>query len=228
MDHSPEKWKGPILPLFDPSSNSTSHFRLGKNISKSVKNSSSYRVHRQMTVQNGLLWRFYLLGPLPPSPYTCSIRFFRGVTDCLAKVKDFVRLKNYLFQSWEKQIFPAWRFRCAHRGWNFIITSNFRRNYSSSRCLWRSNHPGTTSRHLSRSGWRNWDKLLITPFQIMPGTSSHTKICLNGKGMKRVNAHGQGNHYVDLKIQIPKTLSPDQKALLQVIHNWFQLSAWLY
>lgn len=49
----------------------------------------------------------------------------------------------------------------------------------------------------------------------MPGTSSHTKICLNGKGLKRVNALGQGNHYVDLKIKIPKTLSEEQKALLQ-------------
>lgn len=55
----------------------------------------------------------------------------------------------------------------------------------------------------------------------MPGTSSHTKICLNGKGMKRVNAHGQGNHYIDLKIQIPKTLSQDQKALLQVRYQIF-------
>lgn len=52
--------------------------------------------------------------------------------------------------------------------------------------------------------------------QIMPGTSSHTKICLNGKGLKRVNSHGQGNHYIDLKIIIPKTLSQEQKALLQV------------
>lgn len=51
----------------------------------------------------------------------------------------------------------------------------------------------------------------------MPGTSSHSKICLNGKGLKRVNAHGQGNHYIDLKIKIPKTLSLEQKALLQVV-----------
>lgn len=53
----------------------------------------------------------------------------------------------------------------------------------------------------------------------MPGTSSHTKICLNGKGLKRVNSHGQGNHYIDLKIQIPKTLTQDQRALLQVGHR---------
>ncbi|KAG4079868.1 hypothetical protein HA402_014999 [Bradysia odoriphaga] len=51
--------------------------------------------------------------------------------------------------------------------------------------------------------------------QIMPGTSSHTKINLSGKGLKRVNSHGQGNHYVDLKITIPKKLTQEQKALLQ-------------
>ncbi|XP_037045354.1 protein tumorous imaginal discs, mitochondrial-like [Bradysia coprophila] len=51
--------------------------------------------------------------------------------------------------------------------------------------------------------------------QIMPGTSSHTKINLSGKGLKRVNSHGQGNHYIDLKITIPKKLTQEQKALLQ-------------
>lgn len=53
----------------------------------------------------------------------------------------------------------------------------------------------------------------------MPGTSSHTKICLNGKGLKRVNSYGQGNHYVNLKIIIPTVLSPEQKALIQVINS---------
>lgn len=51
----------------------------------------------------------------------------------------------------------------------------------------------------------------------MPGTSSHTKICLNSKGLKRVNSHGQGNHYVNLKIIIPTSLSREQKALIEVI-----------
>lgn len=59
--------------------------------------------------------------------------------------------------------------------------------------------------------------------QVMPGTSSHAKICLNNKGLKRVNSYGQGNHYVNLKITIPTTLSESQKALLQVkqIHSFF-------
>lgn len=50
----------------------------------------------------------------------------------------------------------------------------------------------------------------------MPGTSSHTKIALNGKGLKRVNSYGQGNHYINLKIAIPSILSAEQKALIQV------------
>ncbi|XP_055686457.1 protein tumorous imaginal discs, mitochondrial-like isoform X2 [Lutzomyia longipalpis] len=51
--------------------------------------------------------------------------------------------------------------------------------------------------------------------QIMPGTSSHTRICLSGKGMKRVNSYGHGHHYVNVKIQIPTKLSSEQKALIQ-------------
>ncbi|XP_053664104.1 protein tumorous imaginal discs, mitochondrial [Anopheles marshallii] len=51
--------------------------------------------------------------------------------------------------------------------------------------------------------------------QITPGTSSHTRITLTGKGLKRVNSYGSGNHYVHLKIQIPTRLTPKQKALIQ-------------
>uniref|UniRef100_A0A182MX04 DnaJ homolog l(2)tid, mitochondrial n=1 Tax=Anopheles culicifacies TaxID=139723 RepID=A0A182MX04_9DIPT len=51
--------------------------------------------------------------------------------------------------------------------------------------------------------------------QITPGTSSHTKITLTGKGLKRVNSYGSGNHYVHLKIKIPTKLTPKQKALIQ-------------
>lgn len=52
--------------------------------------------------------------------------------------------------------------------------------------------------------------------QVMPGTSSHTRVNLSGKGLKRVNAHGQGNHYVNLKITVPAKLTAEQKALIQV------------
>lgn len=52
--------------------------------------------------------------------------------------------------------------------------------------------------------------------QIQAGTSSHHRICLDNKGLKRINANGNGNHYIHIKIQIPKKLSEQQKALLQV------------
>ncbi|XP_063231880.1 protein tumorous imaginal discs, mitochondrial isoform X2 [Bacillus rossius redtenbacheri] len=51
--------------------------------------------------------------------------------------------------------------------------------------------------------------------QIAPGTSSHTRIRLSGKGMKQVNSYGYGDHYVNIKIEVPKSLSVEQKALMQ-------------
>ncbi|XP_015593297.1 protein tumorous imaginal discs, mitochondrial isoform X2 [Cephus cinctus] len=51
--------------------------------------------------------------------------------------------------------------------------------------------------------------------QIRPGTSSHTKIRLTGKGLKKVNGLGNGDHYVNIKIGVPKTLTEKQRALIQ-------------
>ncbi|XP_017779875.1 PREDICTED: protein tumorous imaginal discs, mitochondrial isoform X2 [Nicrophorus vespilloides] len=51
--------------------------------------------------------------------------------------------------------------------------------------------------------------------QIMPGTSSHTRIRLSGKGMKKVDGYGHGDHYVTFKISVPKKLTKEQKTLLQ-------------
>lgn len=39
---------------------------------------------------------------------------------------------------------------------------------------------------------------------------------LKGKGLKRVNSHGTGDHYVNIKISTPKHLTRQQKALMQV------------
>ncbi|CAL4106198.1 unnamed protein product [Meganyctiphanes norvegica] len=50
--------------------------------------------------------------------------------------------------------------------------------------------------------------------QISQGTQSHTKMRLDGKGMKRVNSYGYGDHYVQLKIKVPAKPTPEQKALL--------------
>ena len=52
--------------------------------------------------------------------------------------------------------------------------------------------------------------------QVLAGTSSHHTVTLKGKGMKRVNTTGSGDHYIHIKIVIPKKLSEKQKALLQV------------
>ncbi|ENN79355.1 hypothetical protein HUJ04_009354 [Dendroctonus ponderosae] len=51
--------------------------------------------------------------------------------------------------------------------------------------------------------------------QIRPGTSSHTRIRLSAKGMKKVNGYGNGDHYVTLKIKVPSHLDEKQKALAQ-------------
>ncbi|KAH6937162.1 hypothetical protein HPB50_025808 [Hyalomma asiaticum] len=51
--------------------------------------------------------------------------------------------------------------------------------------------------------------------KIPAGTSSHTKIRLANKGVKRLNSSGYGDHYVHLKIRIPQRLNDKQKALIQ-------------
>jgi len=51
--------------------------------------------------------------------------------------------------------------------------------------------------------------------QIPPSTPSHTKMKMTGKGLKRVSGHGYGDHYINIKIKPPKTLSDKQRALLQ-------------
>ncbi|KAI1292898.1 Mitochonrial uncharacterized protein [Halotydeus destructor] len=50
--------------------------------------------------------------------------------------------------------------------------------------------------------------------RIPAGTSSHTRMRLTGKGTKRVNSYGQGDHYIHFKIKIPSKLSTKQKALI--------------
>lgn len=57
-----------------------------------------------------------------------------------------------------------------------------------------------------------YDDLTI---RVPAGTSSHTRLRLQGKGMKRVNSYGQGDHYVHFKIKIPTKLTEKQRALIQ-------------
>ena len=51
--------------------------------------------------------------------------------------------------------------------------------------------------------------------QIPPGTMSHTRMRMSGKGIKKVSGFGNGDHYIDIKIKAPKKLDPKQLALLQ-------------
>ncbi|XP_029673888.1 protein tumorous imaginal discs, mitochondrial-like isoform X2 [Formica exsecta] len=51
--------------------------------------------------------------------------------------------------------------------------------------------------------------------QITPGTSSHTRIRLSGKGLKKISGVGYGDHYVTIKVIVPKKLTDKQQALLQ-------------
>lgn len=51
--------------------------------------------------------------------------------------------------------------------------------------------------------------------QIPTGTSSHTRMRMNGKGIKKVSGYGYGDHYIHIKIDIPKEMDYKQKAILQ-------------
>ncbi|XP_021954655.1 protein tumorous imaginal discs, mitochondrial isoform X3 [Folsomia candida] len=55
---------------------------------------------------------------------------------------------------------------------------------------------------------------------IPPGTSSHTRMRLRGKGIKRVNGFGHGDHYVHIKIKIPTGLTPEQEALIRAFAEY--------
>lgn len=50
---------------------------------------------------------------------------------------------------------------------------------------------------------------------VPSGTESGEKFRLKGQGMPRLNHFGRGDHYVTLKIKIPKDLNSKQKKLLQ-------------
>ncbi|XP_048756400.1 protein tumorous imaginal discs, mitochondrial-like isoform X2 [Ostrea edulis] len=50
--------------------------------------------------------------------------------------------------------------------------------------------------------------------KIPSGTQSHDRIRVPGKGITRVNSYGYGDHYVHFKIKIPRSLTPEQRALI--------------
>jgi len=50
--------------------------------------------------------------------------------------------------------------------------------------------------------------------QIPPGTQSHHRFRLAGKGVKRLHSPGAGDHYVHVKIKIPTQLKAEQRELM--------------
>lgn len=50
---------------------------------------------------------------------------------------------------------------------------------------------------------------------INPGTSSHERIRLPQKGVKRMDSYGRGDHYVHIKIQVPERPTKKQKELIR-------------
>ncbi|KAK6059473.1 thiolase protein [Cooperia oncophora] len=53
-----------------------------------------------------------------------------------------------------------------------------------------------------------------TYVHVPPGTSSHTKMRLSGKGVKRLHSAGYGDQYIHIKVAVPSYLSADQRALM--------------
>lgn len=45
---------------------------------------------------------------------------------------------------------------------------------------------------------------MLGGLQIPAGVQTDQRICLNGKGIARVSGYGFGDHYVHIKIKIPK------------------------
>lgn len=52
-------------------------------------------------------------------------------------------------------------------------------------------------------------------FTIPAGTSSHTRVCVPGRGVQRTHAAGHGDHYVHIRVSVPSKLTAQQRALLR-------------
>ena len=49
---------------------------------------------------------------------------------------------------------------------------------------------------------------------IPPGTQSDQKIRMSGKGIPRINSYGYRDHYIHIKIRVPKRLTSRQQSLI--------------
>ena len=43
--------------------------------------------------------------------------------------------------------------------------------------------------------------------QIPPGTSSHTRLCMSGRGIERTSSPGHGDHYIHIRVAVPRCFS---------------------
>lgn len=50
---------------------------------------------------------------------------------------------------------------------------------------------------------------------IPPGTQSHQQLRLIGKGIRRLNGKGRGDHYVNIKVHLPKFVTNQQRQLIE-------------
>ena len=66
----------------------------------------------------------------------------------------------------------------------------------------------------------------IVKIKIPAGTQPDTLIRLRGKGVKMLRGTGHGDHYVRIKVVIPKTLSAHQKELLRELEGDKKKSGW--
>lgn len=57
--------------------------------------------------------------------------------------------------------------------------------------------------------------------RIPTGTQPGTQIRLRAKGIRRVSGHGQGDHYVIIRLKVPSKLNRDQRRLLEELEETF-------
>lgn len=57
------------------------------------------------------------------------------------------------------------------------------------------------------------------PCKVAQGTQSGTRVRIKGKGVPRVNGIGRGDHFVTLNVEVPVSLTAEQKAALKVYRD---------
>ncbi len=59
-------------------------------------------------------------------------------------------------------------------------------------------------------------------YTVKPGTPTGTRVRLRGKGVPSLrNKKLRGNHYVDLVVDVPTSVTKEQKKLLQQLEDSF-------